>query len=360
MAAATSFSGVVDLLRKAEAALIKKASQTDPKDRACTLRGIYYGTPWSLDYKVESKRSEAGARIRNIGFLAYTGGNVPADPRPALGAALFDDLQQSQSIHDHGLGIDIGHVLIGLETRGSLVMRTVPLAGQGGTGIEIVTWLGDLGGGVASLARRRAVAPGTSVRVVFENASSDYGVMDNLEGDVGGYLVACGKTPGGAPDYGTSGKGVADAFADYLPLAGAAQWTTRAARFATAIGATLSSSGITNAGALVDRLSQKLFDFAVWYAATRWIPSGELLGKAATVTCTHLRGAAREVAFVFVRALSNAIAAPRAAIHAAPPYPSPLAAGDCESDLLKAASTDVSAVRKQIEGWRKDLSKLFE
>src|SRR5579864_7720678 len=114
MAPATTFRGLVDLLRKAEDALIRKAGQNDPADRACTLRGIYYGTLWSLDYQVESKRSEAGAVIRNLGFLTYTGGNVPADPRPALGSALFSDLQHSQSIHDGGRSIDIGHALIGL------------------------------------------------------------------------------------------------------------------------------------------------------------------------------------------------------------------------------------------------------
>ena len=153
MAAATSFSGVVALIRKAEALLVKKAGQTNPADRACTLRGIYYGTDWSLDYKVESKRSEAGARIRNLGFLAYTGANVPTDPRPALGQALVDDIQASQSIHDGGSGIDVGHVMIGVETRNSAIMRKAPMPGQGGTGIEIVTWLGDLGGGAANLAR---------------------------------------------------------------------------------------------------------------------------------------------------------------------------------------------------------------
>jgi hypothetical protein len=359
MAVATTFAGVVDLIRKAEYALVKNAAQTDPKDRACTLRGIYYGMEWSLDYKKESKRSEAGARIRNIGFLTYTGGNMPADPRPALGPNLFADLQGSQSIHDHGRGIDVGHVLIGLETRASRAMRTVPLAGQGGTGIEIVTWLGDLGGGAASLARRRVTDPTTNVQIIFNNTTSDYGVMDNLEGDVGGYLVACGSNPGGESIY-PSGKGVADALADYLLLMSNSQWNTRAARFATAIGASVSSKGITNSAALIDQLAVKLNDFAVWYAATRWIPSGELLGKAAVAACTHMEGAAREVATVFVTALSRAIAVPTGVIQASSPYPTPTLPGTCKSTLLKAASTDTSAVRRHLENLRKDLSKLFE
>lgn len=357
MAAATTFAGVIALLRKAEDLLVQKAGQTDPADRACTLRGIYYGTDWSLDFKVESKRSAAGARIRNIGFLAYTGGNLPTDPRPALGQPLVDDLQASQSIHDRGLGIDVGHVMIGLETRNSIVMRNAPMPGQGGTGIEIVTWLGDLGGGAASLARRRIAAPATPVGIIFSNSSSDYGVMDNLEGDAGGYLVACGSAPGGAPNYG--GGGIADALSAYLPMASATQWTTRAARFATALGATVSPAGITNARDFVDKLTDQLYDFAVWYAATRWVPSGELLGAKAVTACAHMKGAAREVATVFAALLSRSIKS-GSVLQAAAPYPPPTAPGKCDSSLLNACSTDVSEVRKQLDKWSQELPRLWE
>lgn len=362
MARATTFAGVVDLIRKAEALLEKKAGQTDPVDRAITLRGIYYGTLWSLDYKVESKRSVPGANIRNLGFLTYTGGNLPVDPRTALaGTTLFDDLQASQSIHDRGTGagIDIGHVLIGIETRNSWALRNVPFPGQGGTGIEIVTWLGDLGGGAASLARKRVTAPRTSVEVIFKNSTSDYGVMDNLEGDAGGYLVGCGSSPGGATTYG-AGKGVADILSDYLPLTSATQWATRASRFAIALGGTVGSGGITNMPALTKSLADKLYDFAIWYAATRWIPSGELLGPAAQTACMHMRGAAEEVATVFVSTLSKAILRPGSAIQASAPYPAPTAAGACKSTLMQAASTNPSAVRKQLEEWNKQMGALFQ
>ncbi len=357
MAGVTTFSGVIGLIRKAEDLLIKKANQTDPADRASTLRGIYYGTDWSLDYKVESKRSEAGARIRNLGFLAYTGGHSPADPRPALGQALVDDLQASQSIHDGGFGIDVGHVMIGLETRDSWMMRTAKMPGQGGSGIEIVTWLGDLGGGAANLARRRVTAPATPVNIIFHNASSDYGVMDNLEGDAGGYLVACGSDPGGAPQW--NNGGIADALANYLPAGPTKEWSTRAARFATALGATVSPAGITNTPDFIDKISKQLYDFAVWYAATRWIPSGELLGPAAEKACTHMQGAAREVAIVFTAILSRSIKS-GGILQAAAPYPVPLAPGKCESSLLGTAGTDVSKVRKQVQEWNKDLRHLWD
>ncbi|MFD4245825.1 hypothetical protein ACFWP3_30165 [Streptomyces sp. NPDC058525] len=359
MAKATSFRTVVALIRAAEDLLVKKAGQTSPLDRVSTLRGVYYGTPWSLDYRIESARSAGGAQIRNLGFLTYTGGAVPVDPRPAFaGTTLMADLQASQSIRDHGRGIDVGHMMIGLEVRSKQVLRTQNFPGQGGTGLEIVTWLGDLGGGAANLAKRRILRP-TGVEVIFHNRTSDYGVMDNLEGDAAGYLVACGATPGGPPQY-APGKGIADALAAYLPLAGRAEWATRAARFAQALGATVSPTGIANKADVTDRLADKLYEFAVWYAATRWVPSGELLGPAAEKACQHMKGAAREVATVFVTTLSSAIAHSPNAIDAAGPYPGQSATGPCASTLLKAASVNVGAVREQLDEWAKEFGRLFQ
>ena len=358
MGRANTFREVVELISKAESVLIQKANLKDPIDRATMLRGIFYGTEWSLDYKVERKRSEIGARIRNLGFITYTGGHIPADPRPALGDTLFNDLQSSQSMHVGKFGIDIGHVLIGLETRATESMRTISIPGQGGAGIEIVTWLGDLGGGAASLARKRITNPLTPVSFIFNNTSSDYGVMDNLEGDAGGYLVATGSNPGGAPVY--SQGGIAAALADYLPITSTNQWATRAARFTTALGGSVSSSRITNAPAFINKLTDQLYDFAIWYAATRWIPSGELIGKQAEIFCTHVKGCAREVATVFVTTLAHAIADSSSPIKAAQPYPKPSAQGKCESTLLQGASKDPSVIRKTLQEWGKDLSKLLE
>ena len=359
MGRANTFQELVQLIKKAEDKLIQNAGLNDPVDRTTMLRGIFYGTEWSLDFKVERKRSEAGARIRNMGFITYTGGHMPADPRPALGDDIFNALQSSQSMHVGNFGIDVGHVLIGLETRANIRSRVVPFPGQGGTGIEIVTWLGDLGGGAASLARKRVINPATPVAVIFNNSSSDYGVMDNLEGDAGGYLVASGSTPGGSPVY--SQGSIADAFAAYLPISsGNNEWITRASRFATALGGSVSTVGITNVPALISKLTDQIYDFAVWYAATRWIPSGELKGKQAEILCTHIKGASKEVATVFVTTLIRTIANPRSPIKAFDPYPPPTVQGKCQSTLLQNASEDPSAIRKQLQEWGKDLGKLFE
>src|SRR5205823_15047379 len=129
-----------------------------------------------------------------------------------------------------------------------------------------VTWLGDLGGGTANLAFQRVRNPRTSVGVVFNNRGSDYGVSDNLEGDIGAYLVACGELPGGAPVF-VRGQLIAHLLAAYLPVSDERQWLTRTARFAASIGATVSPAGITNAAALVGALTPKLYDFAVSYAS---------------------------------------------------------------------------------------------
>ena len=345
MAPVKTFAGIVNLVRRAEALLVTNAGQTDPADRASTLRGIYYGTEWSLDYKVEK------SLVRNLGFITYTGGNVSTDPRPAFAkTTLFNDLQKSQNIFERGRQIDIGHVLIGLETRNNKIMRTVQIAGQGGTGLEIVTWLGDLGGGAANLAKRRIQKKTQRVDIVFNNKGSDYGVTDNLEGDVGGYLVACDKNPGGPPVYGT-GKGVADVLESYFMSI--AEWNTRATRFVKSFGGTVGPGGITNANMLISTFADKIHAFALWYASTRWVPSGELRGVSALTACTHMQGAAREVATVFVAALSRATKS--GPIKAIEPYPVPSAPSSCTFPLLQ----QTGSLREQLEEWRKGLGKLF-
>jgi len=331
---AANFAAVVALITRAEA-LLRTAGQTTPEQRATTLRGIYYGTTWSLDYDVESKRSPAGALIRNAGFVTYTGGHVPADPRPAFGSTtLLRDLKDSQSMRDGTRSVDIGHLLIGLDTRASMARTHV--FPEGGTGLEVVTWLGDLGGGAANLARRRARAPSTSVEYVFHNSSSDYGVTDNLEGDIAAYVVAAGGTTGGVPSYGHGT--VADAVKAYLIPATSPTWKSRASAFATAIGGVVSGKTIANSAAVAASLATKLADFGYWYAATRWVPTGELTGSDALKTCEQMPGAAREVAAVFVKTLERAIASAPAAVDATAPYPSPSGAGTCGSNLLRLAA----------------------
>lgn len=126
-----------------------------------------------------------------------------------------------------------------------------------------------------------------------------------------------------------------------------------------ALGGKVGPTGITNSKDMVTQLTDKLYDFAVWYAATRRVPSGELLGPAATKACTHMRGAAQEVATVLVATLSRCSIHGSSPIQAAAPCPAPSPPTPCKSTLLDAASTNPSAVSKQLEEWRKDLGNCF-
>jgi hypothetical protein len=335
MGKATSFAAYIALVDAAEKKLLG-IGMNDPIERLKTLRGVYYGTTWSLDWDVESKRSVPGATVRNVGFLTYLAGNSPRDPRPAFAnSTLLADLKASQSMKDAGRNVDMGHLLIGLECR-TTVARATNFPGEGGTGLEIVTWLGDLGGGAANLARRRAKTPNLSAQYVFDNPASDYGVSDNLEGDIAGY-VAGSITGGDVPAI--SGT-IAGVIKSYVSTAQGGLWNGRAASFARGIGAQLDSKGaIANATALTATLATKLYDFGIWYASTRWVPTGELMGKDAELTCQHMKGAAEEVATIFVKTVGEAIAAAPARVGAKKPFPPPTTPGRCQSRLLGAASS---------------------
>jgi len=331
--AARRFRELIALVRDAEQALIRRAGQTAVADRVTTLRGIYYGTSWSRDYRVEH------SSLRNSGFYLYTGGVYPVDPRPALGASLFNDLQASQSVVDPRGKFDVGHALIGLDARNRLSPRTVPIPTQGGTGLEIVTWLGDLGGGAGNLAVQRLTHPTRSVEVVFHNRHSDYGAVDNLEGDAGGYLLASGAAAGGAPGF-LSGETVAAALARYLPTSNDREWSTRGARLAVALGGTISGGALSGAASLVNRLTLQIADFAGWYITTRYIASGQIARTRIPILCQLLAGAAREVATVFVQILARSVKSP-GALEAVGPYPRPSPPSPCTSSILRSASTDV-------------------
>ena len=60
---------------------------------------------------------------------------------------------------------------------------------KGGSGLEIVAWLGDLGGGAGKLAIDRVGKPKKTVEVTSKNRSSDHGVSINLEADIGTYVI---------------------------------------------------------------------------------------------------------------------------------------------------------------------------
>ena len=229
-AKASSFQSLISLVSAAEARLTANGITT-PKEQIHALRGIYYGTTWSMDYaKAQGGKGEKSA-TRNEGFQRFTRPSeepaltVPVDVRPMLDCGLFEALRDSPEVTDQsGRHVDVGHLVIGLDARfdpafkdeavfkASVgpITKDVPM---GGTGLECVTWLGDLGGGAASLAIKRVGAPATSASAVF--AGSDYGGSINLEGDVAAFVVAGGGAALVAPTF-APGTRMSDALAAYL------------------------------------------------------------------------------------------------------------------------------------------------
>jgi hypothetical protein len=304
--AARSFSAYIALVREAETRLAA-AGFASVDDRVHVLRGIYYGTTWSADFQVER------SPVRNTGFQVYTASTTPDDPRPHLTCGLFEALRGSQDLVEGGRHVDAGHLMIGLDARRSWTARNAPIPTQGGTGLEIATWLGDLGGGAGMLAYRRVSDPTRRVMTVF--SGTDFGGSINLEGDVAGYVVGrnTGSTASGAAPLAIpAGNSVADALQAYLlPAAGSStatstEWDNRCTIFLQMIGGTFNAGGaLTNSTTLVRDLTDKIQDFACWYLVNRLRQSSRLSLTTLRAASLHVPACAEEVATVFVDALDD-------------------------------------------------------
>jgi hypothetical protein len=312
---ANSFQELIGLVRAAEAAL-SSAGITSPKDQIHAIRGVFYGTLWSLDYSVEKSTT------RNEGFQRFTrpsenvATSIPPDVRAAFGCGLFDALKNSQDMIDpSGRQVDFGHLVIGLDARedpalASNIAYPVPLpigsinVDLGGTGTELVTWIGDLGGGAANLATRRVTTPTVSASAVF--SGSDYGGSINLEGDVAGAVVATSSTTSVTAPAIAPGKKLSDVLQDYLsPAAPSAAWTTRARTFLTMNGGTIDATGaVTNRAALIARFAPKIQTFACNYLASR-VRDKHITFSQAKAAADHVIPCAQEVATAFVDALED-------------------------------------------------------
>lgn len=310
---ATTFQGLVDLVRAAETRL-SAAGITSTRDQVHALRGIYYGTTWSQDYTVE------GSTTRNEGFQRFTRPSldpslsVPRDVRSILDCGLFEALRDSQDMVDGGRHVDFGHLIIALDARYDptfasniqypFMMTSIDM---GGAGVELVTWLGDLGGGAAALAAHRVAAPGTSASSVF--TGSDYGGSINLEGDIAGFVVASGASPTAitAPTFAPGPGRLSDALANYLsPGTPGAAWSGRATTFLRMYGGTFDATtrALTNSATLTSTFAGKIQIFACNYLASR-VRDGHMTYSAATSAASHVIPASVEVATAFVGALAD-------------------------------------------------------
>lgn len=349
---AASFRELVALVRLAEEHLSTLGGFTDPGERLAILRGIYYGTEWSLDYIREQ------SRVRNLAFCIYTGATTPADPRPSMPCGLYDALQKSQDTADNTRKLDVGHVFIGIDARRSWLARTRRIPTQGGTGLDISTWLGDLGGGAAMLALGRVKSPHLSALTKF--VGGDFGGSSNLEGDIAGFVVALDESSLDAPTAPVfaAGKGVADVLEAYLEPAGPGKvWNGRARKMLRLLGGAVDASGaLTNKAAVVDAVARQIEEFGGWYLVNRLRQKERLDVKLLKDAGVHLVGASREMSVAFIDALVRASQRSRINVAAAAPGPTPTAPGvipDSLETAIGAIEHGQGTVDKVKDGWHK-------
>lgn len=265
------------------------------------LRGIYYGTRHSLDF--EKRRSG----LRNLGFNVYLRSLPPSDPSPLLGAELVRTLKESSEVSHEGRILDIGHVFIGLEARSGLLARGLPFIAQGGTGLELATWVGDLGGAAGLLAVGRMDSPRVRARELLFSPRT-YDLSANLEGDLAGYLVGrdlrFGLRPS-APDH-RSFPTVPDALQHYLSGL-PSDWSQRYRLFTAMIGGRVEDGAILNRDALTKAVREKTLAFASFYLVYRLRFLGRLTRSAVDEAARHVRGAAAELSEIFVGLLEEGL-----------------------------------------------------
>jgi hypothetical protein len=251
---ARTFRDYAALVERVERGLVA-CGRRDLESRLHILSGVYYGTEWSRDFDVE--RSAA----RNAGFQIFLARRYTAadDPRrcPKVGAALFESLKRSQDLR----GVDMGHALIGLNARMRRASRELEFPLAGSTGLEITTWVGDLGGATARLALDRVRRPAATPHRYF--SGTDYGAPGNLEGDVAAYVIGSGSSSQVEPLSTTFGPLAADALRDYFVRR--IGFRDRCQRFLRMNGGVVSGTSVSNAAALRKSMAKKFAAFGGLY-----------------------------------------------------------------------------------------------
>lgn len=335
---ATSFKSLVDLVKQAEEMLIANG-QLEMETRINTIRGIYYGTTWSLDYAVEKSKT----RIR--GFNLYTNCVVKYDARVALKctekckAQLFHSLYSSYEIHDsHSRSLDFGHLIIGLDSRRSILNRYSP------RGLENNTWVGDLGGGVGTLSKQRIANKNRRASTIFEGKHS-YGAVSNLEGDIAAYVVGMDdKKPNDIVNPTTNFGSIHEALQDYF----ANKWQRRTFYFLAMLGAkVVGNKVIYRKDQLVKKCSDKFESFALQYLGVRMADrnTGDL--EAFTESSDNFKTTAEEIASIFVDALIHVVQNPQDSI-----------AARIDPDPGKSEETSISKMyRRSRELYKKSIKR---
>lgn len=328
----SSFQDLINTIRSAEEILISNGFE-DINERIKILRGIYYGTDWSMDYN-----QGYGSQSRNNGFKLYLfSPGEPINPQIMFGNSLFQKLQKSPEVINGTQGIDWGHIIIGLDARLRYVSRETFVLGHEATGLEITTWIGDIGGGSGMLSYKRVSSPAKRAIDMFVNSNSDFGGWLNLEGDVGAYLVGADiESYDNTPEVQISNEGfISEAVANYLfpqPSSEGKIWFNRSKLFLQMIGGQIDQNGgLINKDYLVQSISKRIEDFAENYiinlAATNNVDNNPANDVNLYEASKYLKGSSNEMTRIFIHTLERAIRHPLEPIRAQNFDPEPSPAG---------------------------------
>lgn len=349
---AKDFRELVEMVRAAEV-LLQTCSVASPDETQGVIRGIYYGTLWSRDFKKEA------SVVRNTGFNFYASRSAspPRDPRSCLLCNLFEALAESQDVVEGSRHFDFGHFIIGLEGRFNGTDSSI--TGAGHSGLEAATWVGDLGGGAAMLADARVSVPKTRAKTRF--FGSDFGGSINLEGDVAAYVVALDPSVADRPSkpvFGSSTSPIADALDAYLKpgTSGGPEWDSRSRQFLLMNGGALTGNALDNRGNVVSDMADKIEAFGCYYLVNRLRQTGRLTSARLEKASAFLPGAAQEVAGIFVDALQSNVRRPKSRLQAVTdPSPSPAASVPLRCRATIAAVKAMETTQKIKDDLRKRL-----
>lgn len=345
---ATSFQDLINTVRQAEDSLIAHG-YTDVDDRVKILRGLYYGTDWSMD-----RAQSYGSTLRNNGFKLYLCDAIePINPQQILGSGLFQKLMCSPEVKNGTLGVDWGHIIIGMEARLNWCSREqeVLIPPHETSGLEITTWIGDIGGGAGMLAFKRITSPNKRAIDMF-NDPNDFGGWFNIEGDIAAYLV--GRNTAifdHTPEVELTNLTIADALQAYLlpqPAPAQSEYNKRGRLFLAMLGGVVDAQGnLTNEQDLVNHLVPKIQDFAEYYLVNMSFGRTIDFEQASR----HLGGASREIASLFINALKSVGYAPNTRAHPNNYNPDPTPPGEPYENVKFTSRERAAEIRRQIEDW---------
>lgn len=342
---ANSFKSLVELVKSAEEMLIKNGLD-DIGDRINCIRGIYYGAVWSLDFQQEKSAN------RNRGFYIYTTFRVENDARKLLKCSdncnsnLFNALYQSPEVVESYTRVtDFGHLMIGLDARRSYISRFVNLP-YGGTGLENVTWIGDIGGGAGMLAYKRVTNPIIRAKKLVFDSLHDYGCSVNIEGDIAGYVTGRDEiewkdisNPEDNMEY--IYKGLENYFSKPV-------WTSRVNSFLGMLGAEFENGALKNRDEVLEGLIDSVEGFAQFYIAIRVIDNNKDKDNLIK-SFGYIKSCSKEVSEIFLDAVLDLRTHPNSYKFRAVTDPEPTIVDNFElENASKKANEIIEKVKKML------------